>query len=290
MPNSTAMSRDKELLIELGMNDLEAEVYGLLLQQPEALTGYKIGKKLGKPTANVYKALDSLAKKGAVLLEDQTSRQGKAVPIAEFCALVEASIRRKTASARRVFTQPASETYDERSYQLYSVDLVLEKARQMLTSCQAVVMLDVFPKVAPLLTTALEEAVARGVEVYLQVYEPVTMPGAEVVLIDLYPQVNVLSYWRSQQLNLIVDGKEHLLALLSDTLEAVYQATWSKNLYLSSMLHMGFSNHFTVARIRQLSAGAEYAQQVQAILQQQSILSSGAIPGVSEMLTRYGLQ
>ncbi|OUJ65570.1 TrmB family transcriptional regulator [Hymenobacter crusticola] len=284
------MRKDKELLIELGLNDLEAEVYGFLLQHPEAWTGYKIGKKLGKPTANVYKALDSLAKKGAILMEDQASRQGKAVPIDEFCALVEASIRRKSAAARHVFTQPKSATYDERSYQLHSVELVLEKARQMLASCQAVVMLDVFPQVATLLTAEVAAVVARGIQVYLQVYEPLTMPGAEVVLIDLQPQVNVLSYWRSQQLNLIVDGKEHLLALLSDRLGEVYQASWSKNLYLSSMLHMGFSNHYTVARLRQLPGGAEYAQQVQAILQQQSILSSGAVPGVSEMLTRYGLQ
>jgi len=282
------MTRDKDLLIELGLNDLEAEVYGLLLIQEDALTGYKIGKKLGKPTANVYKALDSLAKKGAVLLEDQASRQCKAVPITEFCDVVEASIQRKTASARHVFTLPKNEAYDERSYQLQSVELVLQKARQMLKNGQKVVMLDVFPQVAALLIAELADVVARGVQVYLQVYEPVVVPGAEVVAIDLNPQVNVLSYWSSQQLNLVVDGKEHLLALLSDGLGEVYQATWSKNLYLSSMLHMGFSNHYTVARIRQLPEGAAYAQQVQAILQQQSILSSGAVPGVSEMLTRYG--
>lgn len=271
----------------MGLNDLEADVYMLLLQE-EALTGYKVAKQLGKPTANVYKAIDSLAKKGALLLEDKQSSQCKAVPIAEFCDTVEAGIRRKTKEAREVFNLSKNETYDEKSYQLQSVDLVLEKSRQMLQNCQAMAMVDAFPKLAEALLPDVLEAIGRGIEVYLQVYQPLVAPGAKLVLIDRY--VDVLEYWRSEQLNLIVDGKEYMLALLSNNLEEVYQATWSRNLYLSGMLHMGFSNHYTVARIRQVATGPGYPQEVADILEQQSILSSGKVPGVKEMLSRFGLK
>ena len=47
-------------LTSLGLNRLEANVYIDLLKH-KASTGYAIGKRLGKATANVYKAIDALA-------------------------------------------------------------------------------------------------------------------------------------------------------------------------------------------------------------------------------------
>ncbi|MBD2703390.1 hypothetical protein IC229_22290 [Spirosoma sp. BT702] len=264
---------------------MEADVYLLLLQE-DALTGYKVGKQLGKPTANVYKALDSLAKKGAVLVEDEKNRRCKAVSIQELCDLVEAGIQRKTRQARELFQQPKRETYDERSYQLQSVDLVLSRCRQMLRNCTTIALLDLFPKLVKTLRPDIDQAIDRGIEVYLQVYQPVEIRGAKLTVLDM-PQV--LAYWQSQQLNLVIDGKEHLLALLSGELSEVYQASWSRNLYLSAMLHMGFSNHFTVNCIRQLGGDKAYETKVEQLLEQQSILSSGKIPGVGEMLARFGL-
>jgi sugar-specific transcriptional regulator TrmB len=278
------MSKNKDLLISVGLNDLEADVYMLLLQG-EALTGYKIGKALGKPTANVYKAIESLAKKGAVIIEDEKSSQCKGVSIIEFCESIEAGIKRKTLETKKAFNKPKNETYDEKNYQVQSADLVFEKSRQMLKSCSTIVMLDAFPKVVDVLMDDITDAIKRGIEVYLQVYEDVQVKGANMVLIDAH--ATVLEYWKSQQLNLVIDGKEHILALLSENLEEVYQATWSRNLYLSSMLHMGFSNHFAVWRIKQIPPGPEYSKQVKKILQKQTVLSSGKVPGVEEMLNRF---
>jgi hypothetical protein len=50
---------------------------------------------------------------------------------------------------------------------------------------------------------------------------------------------------------------------------------------------MGFSNHYSIAGIKQVASGSEYETQVKKILQKQSILSSGKIPGVEEMLNRF---
>ena len=63
-------SKDKifESLKQLGLNNLEAEVYiHLLTNYP--MTAYKVGKGINKPTANVYKAIESLSKKGAVIID-----------------------------------------------------------------------------------------------------------------------------------------------------------------------------------------------------------------------------
>ena len=280
------MSRNKELLLNLGLNELEADTYMLLLQE-DALTGYKIGKLLGKPTANVYKAIDSLAKKGAVILEDEQKSNCKAIPIDEFCDLTEKAFSRKTKEVKENFKLPKKEVYDEKSYQIQSAELVLEKSRKMLKSCESIAVVDVFPELLDLILVDVKEAINRGVEVYLQVYKPVEVEGAHVVLIDISSKV--LRYWKSQQLNLVIDGKEHLLALLSQDLSGVYQATWSRNLYLSGMLHVGFSCHYSIFKIRELQEGPEFYTQVKNILEQQSILSSGKIPGVGEMLSRFGI-
>lgn len=57
-------SKAIELLRQLGLNQLEAEVYAFLLPN-EPMTAYAIGTALGKPTANVYKAIEHLARLGA---------------------------------------------------------------------------------------------------------------------------------------------------------------------------------------------------------------------------------
>jgi sugar-specific transcriptional regulator TrmB len=54
-------SKAIELLRQIGLNQLEAEVYAFLLPS-EPMTAYAIGTALGKPTANVYKAIERLAR------------------------------------------------------------------------------------------------------------------------------------------------------------------------------------------------------------------------------------
>ena len=56
-------------LRNIGFNQLEAEVYLLLLAE-RSLTAYRIAKLLKKPSANIYKAVEVLLAKGAVLVEE----------------------------------------------------------------------------------------------------------------------------------------------------------------------------------------------------------------------------
>jgi len=281
------MDKRKELLLAVGLNDLEADVYMLLLNE-ESLTGYKIGKLLHKPTANVYKAIDSLALKGALLLEDKQKGLCKAVPAHDFFATIEAGLIRKTQEAKRTFTPASKAIYDEKSYQIQSLELVLEKCRQMLQHCQKIVVIDIFPQPLAYLLPEIQACVQRGIEVYLQVYEPIVIPGAQVAFPQFYPKV--LTYWKSHQLNLITDGKEYVLALFNENMTEVLQATWSRNLYLACMLHKGFSNEYTITKINEITAETNAAEQIAFILEKQSKLSSGQVPGVLELLQRFGLQ
>jgi sugar-specific transcriptional regulator TrmB len=177
---------------------------------------------------------------------------------------------------------------DEKSYQLLSGPLVLERCRQMLQRCTTIAVLDVFPGPLEAIREDIGAAVARGVEVYLQVYRETRLPGAHLVLTSIAE--TAIEYWSSQQLNIVIDGREYLLALFNQDVSEVYQATWSRNLYVSSMLHAGFSNEHTIHRIRELAAKEAFPDRLKELLAQQKFLSTSNIPGVKELLARFTAQ
>lgn len=281
------MEKNKDvtgLLTSLGLNELEAEVYVALLTQP-SLTGYKLGKLLNKPAANVYKALDALARKGAVMLEEGSSQLCRAVPVQEFINQLERDFLDKTRQACQSLSHLKPVPADEKSYQLLSAPLVLERCRQMLQQCTTIAVIDVFPEPLEAIREDIGKAVARGVEVYLQVYRETQVEGTHLVLTSLAEMA--IEYWSSQQLNVVIDGKEYLLALFNQDASEVYQATWSRNLYVSSMLHAGFSNEHILHRIRTLSGTEAFPERLHEILKQQKFLSNSNVPGVKELLARF---
>jgi hypothetical protein len=81
---------------------------------------------------------------------------------------------------------------------------------------------------------------------------------------------SILEYWSSHQLNVVVDGREHLLALFNRDLSRVHQATWSRNLYVSCMLHAGFSNEHTIHQIRSLAETEELPERLKKLLARRS--------------------
>ncbi len=276
-------------LMQFGLNQLEAEVYLDLLTN-SASTGYAIGKRIGKATANVYKALDSLAQLGAI----QTSEEGKsklcqAIPPDEFVAQLENAFeqRKETllSSLKEVAVEEAS---DERIYRLDSVDLILQKAKQMLADSQAIAVMDVFPQLLELLRTDIEQAIQRNVQIILQVYAPVEIDGATITLIPSH--ADNLATWRSEQLNLIVDAKESLLALMSPDLTEVYQSIWSQSVYLAFILHVGLIRENDAHQILKLQNGPTFFEEAQSIVALDGRFSPENVLGLKEMLDRFGPQ
>jgi len=87
-------SRSDEPLSLLGFNALEEQAYAALLQAP-GQTGYKLAQALNKPVANIYKALELLLEKGAVLVEDGDPAFYRATPIAELFDKLETELRQQ---------------------------------------------------------------------------------------------------------------------------------------------------------------------------------------------------
>ncbi len=273
-----------KFLVSLGFNHLEAEIYILLLSQ-EPMTAYRAGKLLEKPTANVYKAIESLSRKGAVIVEEGNNRLCRAIDPKEFLNQLKLDFIHKTKRASDALSNLKPEIDDERIYQLKSLPLVIERCNKMLENCQTIAIIDAFPKPLNAIKSAIEAAAKRGVEIVIQAYQPIKLEGVQVALTHEYKKV--LEYWKSQQLNVVIDGKEHLLALFDSTFSNVYQATWSKNLYLSCMHHAGLFREHTIHQLMAVEQNENMTDKITEILERQKFFYNSMIPGQKELFLRY---
>lgn len=242
-----------EVLRELGLNQLEAEIYLFLLPQPP-LTAYKVAKHLSKPTANVYKAIDVLARKGAVLLEDVASGQTcRAVPVKDFLHRAERSFQELAQKAATRLSKVASAPLEERVVRLDSLDQVVQFTRDMIKGATATLAIDATLSQLVTYMDELAAAARRGVAVQILTDEAATIPGATVTVIPaasrLVPPAHL------QQLNLVRDGQESLTAIISVDNETLYQAFWTNSLYLAATLHAAQTNQQTI--LRALADGAD---------------------------------
>ncbi|HVG23360.1 MAG TPA: helix-turn-helix domain-containing protein [Thermoanaerobaculia bacterium] len=274
MPNAT------ELLTQLGLNELEAAIYVHLLQH-EPVTAYRVGQALGKQTANVYKAVEVLARRGAVVIEEGETRLCRAVPVKEFLRHTERDFLATTRAAAEQLGKLHQPTFDERVYRIESPAQVFEQAATMLAGADSVAIVDAFPAALRQIRAAVEKAIRRGVKAYVQVYEPTDLPGA--ILVHPGRSAESLAHWQSEQLNVVADGRQCLLALLSPTLDVVHQAMWSRSLYLSSILHSGLTAEHTLHRLMH----ARGATATQKVLGEHRFFLHDEVPGARELMSRF---
>jgi sugar-specific transcriptional regulator TrmB len=272
-------------LAALGFTELEAEVYVALLRESPA-TGYRVAQAVGKAAANVYKAIESLQQKGAVLVDDGASRLCRAVPPEELLAQLERAFSRRRQEAGAALASLGQTARDDRIYQLQSVGQVYERCRSMLDSCAKVAVLDLFPLPLEELRESLQATARRGVRVLIKAYEPAAIPGAEVVA-HVRGRMS-LERWPGHWLNLVADGGEHLVAFLSADGRSLLQAVWTGSPYLSWIYHSALASEYMVAAVqRSLQDGATTAELRRALSAYQFLFRAD-LPGVRALLGRFG--
>lgn len=273
-----------EKLKDLGLNQVEAEVYHLLLSE-KPMTAYRVGKLLHKPTANIYKAMDVLQQKGAVIVEEGKNKLCRAVNPAEFIAVQENEFAQKAAHAAKALRNIAPRQGEEGTFSLDSVALAMEKVRQMIEKAQVVVMVDAFPLALEMIKPLLIAAVQRGVRVDLQAYTEVDIEGVDTIVIP--GNEEVISYWQTQQLNVAADGKESLVALFDKSIKEVFHATWNTNVYLSCVIHAGLTCEQSLHKLLAIPESPDQLEEIKKVLQAQKFLRNSNVPGVQTLLERH---
>ncbi len=230
MMDSTLNHIDLNPLIGLGLTNLEAEIYAYLLAHSPA-TGYGIAKGIAKPTANTYKALESLQTKGAIIIDDSKTRLCRAVQVEELFGVFQRRFDGFKSEARSELGKIDRAPDDSRIYQLTSTDQVISRFRGMFAKARRRIVLDFFPLPAEELRKDILAAAKRGVSILAKLYQPIELPGVDTMVAHDGPQK--VERWPGQWANGVFDGEEYLLALLSRDGGRVHQAVWSNNQYLS---------------------------------------------------------
>ncbi|HEU4753573.1 MAG TPA: helix-turn-helix domain-containing protein [Armatimonadota bacterium] len=259
-----------QALTALGFTGVEAEVYVALLRHSPA-TGYRIAQALGRPAAGVYKTLESLARKGAVLVEEGAGRACRAVPPDELLARLDRSFEQRKAEAERALSELRAAPEDQRIYQLRTREQVLERCRAMLERCEQIALVDVFPGPLAAVRADLEAAAARGARVAVQVYEPAEVAGARINQFAWGRQILERAPW--QLLIVLVDGAELLWALFEPGGREVRQAFWTNSAALAYPLHGFVATEFVFGAVM---SDPDLPPEVREIVRKHS----GFIPGI----------
>lgn len=230
-------------LRDLGFTEIEARAYCELVRGGPA-TGYRLAKAIGKAPTNTYQALESLAQKGAAVVDDGEARTWRAAPPGELVAGLKAAFERRGAAALTALSEIDRPTIDARLYALKTREQVLAKARAMIAAARTVILFDLFPEPFEALRPDLERAAARGVIVAGLTYAPTDTTLRTVITGSA---AAAAAHWPGQQVTLAADGCEHLVALLAHTGDRVIQGLWSDSAYLACLQHSALSSEIRLS-------------------------------------------
>ena len=242
----------------LGFTEIEALVYGFLVGNSPA-TGYRISHAIGKQPPNTYKAIAALENKGAIIVEVGDKKLCRAVPPAELLDNLEQRFKQHRLKADRALEALSSRPQDDGIYHLKTVDQVIRQSKAMLERAQGIVLCDLFPGPFGLLADSLREVAGKRIHVICRVYGGEQIPG--VITQRLNGHDPALDSWPGQQINIVIDGEEHLLGLLAKDMKSVHEAVWSNSTFLSCLHHNHIASEIMLTNLESeqtgLSAAAE---------------------------------
>jgi sugar-specific transcriptional regulator TrmB len=227
-----------QTLRRLGFSEIEALVYCDLLQHPGS-TGYRVGKSIKRPHANVYQGLVALEARGAVLFEEGETRIYTAVPSAELLGNLQRRFQEDCATAAEALESFSAEQPEEdRVFRLTSRDQAYARARAMLHEAEETVLIEAFPGPIRELRDDLQEAARSGLSVAGMVLRPEDQIEGTNIMVSNMAQ-RVLEIWRCDQLTLIVDARQFMLALFDDKSGELRRGVWVSSPYLAPVFNNG---------------------------------------------------
>lgn len=234
-----------ESLVPFGFTALESEIYVFLLRVSPA-TGYRIAQGINKPAANTYKAIQTLQAKGAILVEESSSRLCRAVPLEELMNRLQKDFESRRKSTEKQLKSVGKPAEDNRIYQLLSRDQILSRAREMLASSKSSVLFKMPADDLLTIEGDVEKAADRSVSVCGITGYPTTIEGAEMV---------AGSDGETDSITVVGDGDQVLIGTISS--EGDSEAIWTRNTNLAKIIHSSLSAEFALAQVNAMLAADE---------------------------------
>lgn len=268
----------------LGFTNLEAEIYIHLLGA-KASTGYAISQAIGKPTANVYKAINTLEKKGAILIDEGDTRLCVPVPSGELLNALQRSFMTQKERASQFLKQVENTGSTDTVYRLSHPEQVFEKCRKLLNNAEEIVLVDAFSSALAPIMDELEAAVARGVKIALHGYDDINLDGVKVFN---NPSGQAMQEkWSGQWINLIGDSQNFVMAYLSKDLSIVHQAVWSNSRYISWIYHSALLAEQQLSEVKTMLANTDSIETIREFVASMDAFFLLKSPGYSELLDKF---
>lgn len=237
-------------LTEMGFTALEAEIY-LFLITSGSQTGYAIAKGINKPTANVYKAIESLSAKGAIEYSVADKKKCSATHWQQLLKRRQKQFSQTLASLEENLTSlQLKQTNDEQVYQIEQFDQVIEESISLINNAEQILMVEAEPAAVPLFKEALEAAANRGVEIWIKVYQAVELKGVNIILrqrgYEVYGKTKDTSF------KLAADGNAMLMADIAIDGKKVIAAYRSHSALMAMSIYVGLLYELVLTELKQL--------------------------------------
>lgn len=280
----TAAGKLAAALERLGFTPLEAEVYTFLVGAAPA-TGYRIAQALGRPVSNIYKTVESLEQKGAVLVgEDHENRIARAVEPEELIARLEGEFQEACRTARARLGPAAESEPDELLYRIVDRRALFERCRRVIRHAQRFILVSACPGPLAELHHDLAEA-AKRIPVLVKAYGPAQIDGVHIVQ-DPRGQA-AIDAGPGQWLELTADGDELIQGVLDHDTGELHLGQWTQNAMLNWMAYTGRWADIVLAAVRAGIDAGEDAPGLRAILDQFRPFATPASAGKMRMVSRY---
>lgn len=277
-PASAALAR-------LGFTPLEADVYAFLVRESPA-TGYRIAQGVGKAVGNIYKAVESLEEKGAVMVgEDGGNRLARAVQPAELVARLEREYQAACSAAVRKLGSADDSEPDDLLYRILDRGAFFERCRRVIRGARRFMLVSTCPGPLTELAEEFEALAARDVPVMVKTYGPARLKGVSIV--EDPRGSAALDAGPGQWIEMTADGRELIHGVLDHDGRELHLGQWTQNPMLNWMAYTGRYADIALASLRQEFAQGPAAARLTAVLERFSPFATTVSEGKMKLVARY---
>ncbi len=250
-----ASSKTATILSGLGFTALESEVYSFLLGESPA-TGYRVGQALAKPAANIYKALESLEQKGAIVAEAGNKKHVRPVPPSVLIQRIEKEFRSKSSKALKQLEKLGQPAVEGVFQPVTTPEMLLAQAQQIIRSADSVLLVMGTSAAVSECLDEIEGALERGVDVYVLTDLPMPFSGGTLVTGNI----------ATGDASVLEIGADDRAALSSVVFGSTVQGVWAEDHAYANHLFAGLLNRMAVAMIRKTIDEDGSKKQIRSVL------------------------
>jgi len=214
----------KQKIQDLGFTSYEAMAYVSLLEN-NPVTRYELGKNSGVPRSAIYNVILKLEKMGAVNAYSSEPETYVPLPPDQLLEYLERQFHDKIEKAREHLKDFENKIIPDHLWNIVGYNNLILKIKELIEKAEKTLYISVWKTEFRLFKSAIEDAIARGVEVILYSFTEITIEGAESFCYNL-AEKDLEKIW-GHKIIVIADREE--LVMGEAAKDENKKTVWTKN-------------------------------------------------------------